>query len=177
MTDKTLTYQDVREIIKLVEEADKFGEFRLRYNDIEISLSKHAPLSDVATQAQRSAPAPELAVARAEPAPQAAISAPAAASNMAAARAANARKEWPAHFVTVRAPMVGTFYCAPEPGAKPFVGVGDTIAAHETVCIIEVMKLMNALSAESGGVVRDILVSDGDTVEYGQPLIVIEPAN
>ena len=76
MTDKTLTYQDVREIIKLVEEADKFGEFRLRYNDIEISLSKHAPLSDVATQAQRSAPAPELAVARAEPAPQAAISAP-----------------------------------------------------------------------------------------------------
>ena len=50
MTDKTLTYQDVREIIKLVEEADKFGEFRLRYNDIEISLSKHAPLSDVATR-------------------------------------------------------------------------------------------------------------------------------
>ena len=60
MTDKTLTYQDVREIIKLVEEADKFGEFRLRYNDIEISLSKHAPLSDVATQAQRSAPSPSL---------------------------------------------------------------------------------------------------------------------
>ena len=60
MTDKALTYQDVREIIKLVEEADKFGEFRLRYNDIEISLSKHAPLSDVATQAQRSAPLPSL---------------------------------------------------------------------------------------------------------------------
>ena len=62
-------------------------------------------------------------------------------------------------------------------GRETLVGVGDTIAAHETVCIIEVMKLMNALSAESGGVVRDILVSDGDTVEYGQPLIVIEPAN
>ena len=79
MTDKTLTYQDVREIIKLVEEADKFGEFRLRYNDIEISLSKHAPLSDVATQAQRSAPLPSLPLRAREPAPQAAISAPAAA--------------------------------------------------------------------------------------------------
>lgn len=94
MTDKTLTYQDVREIIKLVEEADKFGEFRLRYNDIEISLSKHAPLSDVATQAQRSAPLPSLPL-RAEPAPQAAISAPAAASNMAAASAANAARNGP----------------------------------------------------------------------------------
>ena len=174
MTDKTLTYQDVREIIKLVEEADKFGEFRLRYNDIEISLSKHAPLSDVATQAQRSAPLPSLPLR--------------ARNRRRKRRSALPRQHrtwrrqappmpWPAHFVTVRAPMVGTFYCAPEPGAKPFVGVGDTIAAHETVCIIEVMKLMNALSAESGGVVRDILVSDGDTVEYGQPLIVIEPAN
>ena len=175
MNDRQDTHLPGRqEIIKLVEEADKFGEFRLRYNDIEISLSKHAPLSDVATQAQRSAPLPSLPL-RARNQRRKRRSVLPRQHRMAAR--ANARKEWPAHFVTVRAPMVGTFYCAPEPGAKPFVGVGDTIAAHETVCIIEVMKLMNALSAESGGVVRDILVSDGDTVEYGQPLIVIEPAN
>lgn len=177
MTDKTLTYQDVREIIKLVEEADKFGEFRLRYNDIEISLSKHAPLGDAATQAQRPLPGSEPVAASVEPAPQVAIRVPGAASNTTPAPAAHVRNEWPEHFVTVRAPMVGTFYCAPEPGAKPFVAVGDVIAAHDTVCIIEVMKLMNALSAQSGGIVREILVSDGDTVEYGQPLIVIEPAN
>ena len=176
MTDKTLTYQDVREIIKLVEEADKFGEFRLRYNDIEISLSKHAPLSDVATQAQRSAPLPSLPL-RARNQRRKRRSVLPRQHQRGGGKRRQCPQEWPAHFVTVRAPMVGTFYCAPEPGAKPFVGVGDTIAAHETVCIIEVMKLMNALSAESGGVVRDILVSDGDTVEYGQPLIVIEPAN
>ena len=175
MTDKTLTYQDVREIIKLVEEADKFGEFRLRYNDIEISLSKHAPLSDVATQAQRSAPLPSLPL-RAGTSAASGDQCSRGSIERGGGKRRQCPQEWPAHFVTVRAPMVGT-YCAPEPGAKPFVGVGDTIAAHETVCIIEVMKLMNALSAESGGVVRDILVSDGDTVEYGQPLIVIEPAN
>ena len=94
MTDKTLTYQDVREIIKLVEEADKFGEFRLRYNDIEISLSKHAPLSDVATRRSVQPRSRACRCAR-EPAPQAAISAPAAASNMAAASAANARRNGP----------------------------------------------------------------------------------
>ena len=107
MTDKTLTYQDVREIIKLVEEADKFGEFRLRYNDIEISLSKHAPLSDVATQAQRSAPLPSLPL-RARNQRRKRRSVLPRQHRMAAASAANAR-EWPAHFVTVRAPMVGTF--------------------------------------------------------------------
>ena len=165
MTDKTLTYQDVREIIKLVEEADKFGEFRLRYNDIEISLSKHAPLSDVATQAQRSAPLPSL---------------PLRARNQRRKRRSVLPRQHRACGGKRRQCPQGmarpfrdgprahgrNVHCAPEPGAKPFVGVGDTIAAHETVCIIEVMKLMNALSAESGGVVRDILVSDGDTVEY-----------
>ncbi|WP_423368591.1 acetyl-CoA carboxylase biotin carboxyl carrier protein [Burkholderia sp. LMG 32019] len=177
MSDKQLTYEDVREIIKLVEEADKFGEFRLRYNDIEISLSKTVPLSNVAAQAQSSAFGAEPAVVLVEPTRQAAIEVPAAVSKAVSPTASSARSEWPAHFVTVRAPMVGTFYCAPEPGAKPFVSVGDAVAAHDTVCIIEVMKLMNALSAEAGGVVREILVSDGDTVEYGQPLIVIEPAS
>ncbi|MBN3505795.1 acetyl-CoA carboxylase biotin carboxyl carrier protein [Burkholderia cenocepacia] len=176
MSDKQLTYEDVREIIKLVEEADKFGEFRLRYNDIEISLSKNAPVSAVAAQAQPSALRSESVIALVEQA-SSAIEVPEAPSKATSTTASSVRKEWPPHFVTVRAPMVGTFYCAPEPGAKPFVSVGDVIAAHDTVCIIEVMKLMNALSAESGGVVREILVSDGDTVEYGQPLVVIEPAS
>ena len=107
MTDKTLTYQDVREIIKLVEEADKFGEFRLRYNDIEISLSKHAPLSDVATQAQRSAPLPSLPL-RARNQRRKRRSVLPRQIERGGGKRRQCRKEWPAHFVTVRAPMVGT---------------------------------------------------------------------
>jgi acetyl-CoA carboxylase biotin carboxyl carrier protein len=169
VSDRQLTYEDVREIIKLVEEADKFVEFRLRYQGFEIELSKTGrPMSAAAAP---SAPAPTAApVVVPEAAP---VPAPAPAAET---PAQNAKKQWPEHYVVVRAPMVGTFYCAPEPGAKPFVSVGQSIGAQETVCIIEVMKLMNALSADSAGTVREILVADGDTVEYGQPLVVIEPA-
>ncbi|BCQ28405.1 hypothetical protein NK8_65940 (plasmid) [Caballeronia sp. NK8] len=71
--------------------------------------------------------------------------------------------------------MVGTFYRSPEPGAKAFVEVADAVEAESTVCIIEVMKLMNSIAAGAGGVVTHVLVEDGDPVEYGQPLIVIAP--
>jgi acetyl-CoA carboxylase biotin carboxyl carrier protein len=71
--------------------------------------------------------------------------------------------------------MVGTFYRAPAPGERPFVEVGQIVEAEATVCIIEVMKLMNSISAAARGVVREILVADAHAVQYGQPLIVIEP--
>jgi acetyl-CoA carboxylase biotin carboxyl carrier protein len=80
-----------------------------------------------------------------------------------------------AGMLVVRSPMVGNFYRAPEPGAAPFVEAGQRIEAGAVVCIIEVMKLMNSLSADSSGVVRRVLVQDGETVEYGQPLIIIDP--
>jgi acetyl-CoA carboxylase biotin carboxyl carrier protein len=176
MSIKQLTYEDVREIIKLVEEADKFSEFRLRYDDIEISLSKNSRPADISTQTQASISKPESSAKPAD-VPESVRNESVRNVEVSAASKPVVQAEWPEHFVTVRAPMVGTFYCAPEPGAEPFVSVGDTIAAHDTVCIIEVMKLMNALAAESGGVVKKILVSDGETVEYGQPLIVIDPAS
>ena len=71
--------------------------------------------------------------------------------------------------------MVGMFYRAPEPGATPFVKVGQRIAADATVCIIEVMKLMNSIRAGSSGVVTHVLVTDGEAVEFGQSLVVIDP--
>jgi acetyl-CoA carboxylase biotin carboxyl carrier protein len=165
VSERQLTYDDVREIIKLVEEADKFVEFRLCYQGFEIELSKTGKVAEAAPRAQVAAP---TLTAPAVEAPAASAPAP--------AQSQSAKKQWPDHFLVVRAPMVGTFYCAPEPGAKPFVTVGDSIGAQETVCIIEVMKLMNALSADAAGTVREILVTDGETVEYGQPLVVIEPA-
>jgi acetyl-CoA carboxylase biotin carboxyl carrier protein len=73
----------------------------------------------------------------------------------------------------VKAPMVGTFYRSPSPDAKPFVEVGQSVKAGDTVCIIEAMKLMNEIEADAAGVVKAILVENGQPVEYGQPLFVL----
>lgn len=78
-------------------------------------------------------------------------------------------------WVTVNSPMVGTFYRSPAPGEAPFVEVGDRIRTGQTVCIIEAMKLMNDIEAEVSGQVMQILVENGEPVEYGQPLIRINP--
>jgi acetyl-CoA carboxylase biotin carboxyl carrier protein len=75
------------------------------------------------------------------------------------------------HVVT--SPMVGTFYRAPSPGADPFVQVGDTVKEGQTLCIIEAMKLLNEIESDVAGVVKEILVDNGQAVEYGQPLFVV----
>jgi acetyl-CoA carboxylase biotin carboxyl carrier protein len=73
----------------------------------------------------------------------------------------------------VKSPMVGTFYRAGAPGAKPFVEVGDTIKAGQTICVIEAMKLMNEIEADRDGVVKAIMVENGQPVEYGEPLMMV----
>jgi acetyl-CoA carboxylase biotin carboxyl carrier protein len=75
------------------------------------------------------------------------------------------------HIVT--SPMVGTFYRAPSPGADPFVQVGDSVKEGQTICIIEAMKLLNEIESDKSGVVKEILVENGQAVEYGQPLFVV----
>ncbi|RTZ39917.1 acetyl-CoA carboxylase biotin carboxyl carrier protein [Candidimonas sp. SYP-B2681] len=74
---------------------------------------------------------------------------------------------------TVKAPMVGTFYRAPNPGASPFVELGQSVKEGEPLCIIEAMKLLNEIEADKSGVIKEILVENGEPVEYGQPLFVI----
>ena len=73
----------------------------------------------------------------------------------------------------VRSPMVGTFYRAASPGAKPFVEVGDIVEVGDTLCIIEAMKLMNEIESDKAGVVKQVLAENGQPVEFGQPLVVI----
>jgi len=90
----------------------------------------------------------------------------------AAAPAAPAAPAMPAGHV-VKAPMVGTFYRAPNPGAAPFVEVGQSVKEGDAVCIIEAMKLLNEIEADKAGVIKEILVENGEPVEYGQPLFVI----
>ena len=101
-------------------------------------------------------------------APAVSAGAPAAAAP-AAAPAAPA----PSTLKEIKSPMVGTFYRAPSPEAKPFVAVGDTVKEGQTLCVIEAMKLMNEIESDAAGVVKAILVENGQPVEYGQALFVI----
>jgi len=110
----------------------------------------------------------------AAPAPQAApvAAAPAAPAEAAAAAPAAAAPVPSGH--VVKSPMVGTFYRAASPGAKPFVEVGSQVKEGETVCIIEAMKILNEIEADKTGTITRILGENGQAVEYGQPLFVIE---
>ena len=75
---------------------------------------------------------------------------------------------------TIDSPMVGTFYAAPNPGAKDFVSVGDKISEGDVLCIIEAMKMMNEVKADASGVIKQVLIENAEPVEFGQPLFVIE---
>ncbi|MEV6376810.1 acetyl-CoA carboxylase biotin carboxyl carrier protein [Micromonospora musae] len=109
-------------------------------------------------------PAPVEPVAPRQPAP----AAPPTAEPVAPAE--------PADRAVVRAPIVGTFYRSPEPGAAPFVAVGDLVRPGQVIGIVEAMKLMNEVAAERGGRVVAVLADDGQPVEYDQPLVALEPA-
>ena len=80
--------------------------------------------------------------------------------------------EIPGH--VVKSPMVGTFYRSPAPGSKPFVELGDTVKSGDTICIIEAMKLLNEIECDKDGIVKAILVENGQPVEYGEPLVIID---
>lgn len=81
-----------------------------------------------------------------------------------------------ANLVAIRSPMVGTFYSAPSPDAKPFVAVGDSVTEETVVCIIEAMKVFNEIKAERSGTIAKVLVANGQAVEFDQPLYMIRPA-
>ena len=88
---------------------------------------------------------------------------------------APAASEAPADGVEITAPMVGTYYAAPKPGADPFVKVGDEVEVGQVLCIVEVMKLMNNIEAKVAGTVKQILVENEEAVEHGQTIMIIEP--
>lgn len=100
-----------------------------------------------------------------------AVIAPPAAGTPAAIPANGAPSSLEAHIV--KSPMVGTFYRSASPGAKPFVEVGDTVKTGQPICIIEAMKLMNEIEADKDGVIKAIMVENGQPVEYGEPLMMI----
>ncbi|KXK58090.1 acetyl-CoA carboxylase biotin carboxyl carrier protein subunit [Micromonospora rosaria] len=146
---------------------------RLRSGQTVLEVEWHGAAS--APPAPRTAPAAVPCAPAAVPcAPAAVASAPAAVPTV-SAPAPTATAPAAGERVAVRAPIVGTFYRAPEPGAAPFVAVGDLVRAGQVVGIVEAMKLMNEVVADRAGRVVELPVADGQPVEYDQPLIVVEP--
>jgi acetyl-CoA carboxylase biotin carboxyl carrier protein len=152
---------DLRKLKTLIDLVAESGiaEIEVTEGEDKVRIVKHAP----AVIAAPAAVQPVLAHS-----PQAAlpaVPAPAAAGALSEAEAPKGN--------VVKSPMVGTFYRAPSPGAKAFVEVGQAVKPGDTLCIIEAMKLLNEIEAEVAGEVKEILVENGQPVEYGQPLFVI----
>ena len=153
---------DIRKVKKLIEllEESEVAEIEIHEGEESVRISR---------MPQGIAAAPQLIQAAPMAAPPAAAPAPAAAEPApAAAEEAVPRGH------TVDSPMVGTFYEAPSPGAKPFVEVGQQVNAGDTLCIIEAMKMLNQIEADKAGKITAKLVENGQPVEFGQPLFVID---
>ncbi len=151
---------DLRKLKTLIDLVSESGVAELEITEGEDHVRIVNRVGSATAAATAPAPAPVAAQVAAAPvaeAPAAAPAAPVAAENR----------------QTINSPMVGTFYRAPSPGAKPFADVGQHVKAGDTVCIIEAMKLLNEIEAETDGVIQEILVENGAPVEFGQPLFVI----
>ncbi len=157
---------DLRYVKKLIEMIDDSS-----VDSIEITTEKGVKIRVAKNPAVR----PGFAVAAPSPMPHAHVHAevPRAAATPTAHPEATPKAS--SSLLEVKSPMVGTYYGAPEPGAKPYVSVGDRVAKGQTLCIIEAMKIMNEIESEYAGVVREVLSQDAQPVEYGQALFRVDP--
>lgn len=154
--------EEIKTIVKLMSDHD-LTEFKIEAEAYNLCIRRGSGAAAPAPVMVAAAPAPvQMAapVAAAAPAPAAPATAPAPAA--------------PVSVETIDAPLVGTFYRAASPEAQAFVKVGDHIAPDTVIGIIEAMKVMNEIKAEKSGVIKEVLVENGQPVEFGQPLFVIE---
>lgn len=152
----------LKTLIDLVAESD-ISELEVTEGESKVRIVKNAAPAPQGQVVMMPSPAAAPAVA----APAAAAAVPAAAAPAAAPAAAE-----PSGHV-VKSPMVGTFYRSSAPGAAPFIDIGSTVKEGDTLCIIEAMKLLNEIDADASGTIKQILVENGQPVEYGQPLFII----
>ncbi len=164
MSSKPFDYDLIRQLATILDETD-LTEIEVEHDKLKIRVARQA------------APAPAYAMQAPGPwaYPQMGSPAPAAAAPVAAAVVAEVKPADPANNPgTVPSPMVGTCYRTPEPGARPFVEVGDSVRVGQTVLIVEAMKHMNPITAPRAGKVTAIFVENGQPIEYGEPLLIIE---
>ena len=142
----------VKKLIELLQESD-IAEIEIHEGEESVRINRYSSTQPVAVAA---APAPQAAPAQVAPEASTVAAEPEISGN------------------AVKSPMVGTFYSAPSPGAAAFVTVGQTVSKGDTLCIIEAMKILNQIEAETSGVVKAMLVEDGHPIEFDQPLFIIE---
>ena len=151
---------DIRKVKKLIELLEESGisEIEIKEGEESVRISRNGPSMTMPQMQYAPAMAPPMAAAAAAP--------------VAAAETETAAAEVSGHVVT--SPMVGTFYEAPSPGSAPFVEVGKSVKEGDTLCIIEAMKMLNQIEADKSGVIKQIVAENGQPVEFGQPLFIIE---
>jgi acetyl-CoA carboxylase biotin carboxyl carrier protein len=159
-----MEYKQIQELIKTINKSN-ISELSIEEKDFKITIKQEQ--TTVEPQYIMTAPA---AMPVAAPAMAAPAAAPAAAAPSLAPAAASANQ------ITVKSPMIGTFYRSAGPDKAPFVNVGDEIKAGQVVCIIEAMKLFNEIESEVSGRIVKVLVDDASPVEYDQALFIVEPA-
>jgi len=159
---------DIRKIKKLIELLEESGiaEIEIKEGEEAVRISRMPTGTGVAhTLAPVAAPS-------AVPLAAGAAAAAATPATGAALESGSPKPKPSEHVIT--APMVGTFYAAPSPGAKPFVQIGDEVKVGQVLCVIEAMKMMNQIEADKAGHISSIMARNGDPVEFGQPLFVVE---
>lgn len=158
---------DIRKLKKLIELVEDSGiaELEIIEGEESVRIGRYPPPGSQ----PNASPAGYMAGYQPAPTPTGHEAGAPAADSSAAAGGGEAAAE--GH--TIRSPMVGTFYRAPAPDARPFVDVGDSVGPNDTVCIIEAMKMLNQIEAEVSGTVSEVLVENGQPVEYDQPLFLI----
>ncbi|WP_409270604.1 acetyl-CoA carboxylase biotin carboxyl carrier protein [Neobacillus sp. SCS-31] len=169
-----LKVQEIREIIKLIDQSS-IDEFVYETEGSKIKMKKHA--QEVSVQQQpvqlvQAAPAPIQAAPAVQAQAQTAAPAPQAPAQPAETPAEHNEE----NLHKIVSPMVGTFYQSPSPDADPYVKPGTKVSPDSIVCIVEAMKLFNEIEAEVSGEIVEILVKDGQLVEYGQPLFLVKTA-
>lgn len=173
-----MNYQEIQDLIKLVSRSS-VNEVEVEKKDFKIvirseSKKKGKDGAEIAPMQMPFQAIPQMqAPMAAAPAP---ASAPAPAAPAAPATPAAATEDDDSKYITIKSPMIGTFYRRPSPDKDIFVNVGDTIKPGDVVCIIEAMKLFNEIESEVSGKVVKVLVDDSTPVEYDQPLLLIDPS-
>ncbi len=171
-----LSEDDILLIMRLIEESD-FDELNLQMDDITLVVRKHGS-GDVSHEFRVANSAPSALSVNRNPSKESAAGTPKASETEGPA-ISEAKRDGPVSIeeglIAVTAPMLGTFYRSPRPGAPPFVKVGSFVTEDDTVCLIEVMKVFSAVRAQTKGYITSIVAENGAMVEYGQTLLLVKP--